>query len=191
VQGEVLSSAPVTLYDRIGTQTDIANSANGVSGTDLHSQALLSAFLQSDQTAASGSNPQQTLSKVTYKLTDLLGMIFDGTLFAHPTNDPNNENLLERLVRHEAGNAPLANGGTVTPDAMLTRFTTDLWKIAQEGGLTLTDANLAKTLTAFAMQMYYENPNATSADKELFSDGSGGIRFNREDEAIRAWGGAA
>lgn len=44
VKGEVLSSAPATLYNRIGTQTDIDNYPYGVSGTDLHSQALLSAF---------------------------------------------------------------------------------------------------------------------------------------------------
>jgi hypothetical protein len=74
---------------------------------------------------------------------------------------------------------------------MLTRFTRDLWKIAQEGGLTLTDASIAKTLTAFAMQMYYENPNATAVDKQLFSDVTGGLRFNREDAAIRAWRVAA
>ncbi len=105
VQGEVLSSAPVTLYNRIGTQVDIANSANGVSGTDLHSQALLAAFLQSNQSAAIGSNPQHTLNEVTKKLTDLLGMIFDKNLYY---NDPNNKinpqrNFLENLVRHEAG----------------------------------------------------------------------------------------
>jgi hypothetical protein len=186
VQGEVLSSAPVTLYDRIGTQTDIDNSAYGVSGTDLHSQALLSAFLQSQQTAATG----QALNNVTYKLTDLLGMMFDDKLFYYDPNNKDNpqRNLLEHLVRHEAGVQ-----GSMTADAMLTRFTRDLWKIAQDGGLSLTDANVAKTLTAFAMQMYYENPNATAADKQLFSDVNvtGGIRFNREDAAIRAWGGAA
>ena len=55
VQGEFLSSAPWTVFDRIGTTTDtIANSAPGVSGGDLHAQALLTAYLQSRGTAPSG-----------------------------------------------------------------------------------------------------------------------------------------
>ncbi|MHB9119795.1 MAG: hypothetical protein ACYC2R_16215 [Burkholderiales bacterium] len=68
-------------------------------------------------------------------------------------------------------------------DAMLDRFTRDLWRVAQDGGLTLTDKNINKTLMAFAMQMYYENANATDINKELFHEVSGGIRFNREDVA--------
>lgn len=190
VQGEVLSSAPVTLYNRIGTQTDIANSANNVSGTDLHSQALLSAFLQSDQSAASGSNPQQTLSKVTFKLTDLLGMIFDKNLYYNDPNNKNNpqRNFLEHLVRHEAGIQ-----GSFSADAMVDRFTRDLWKLAQDGGLTMNDGNglpytysnwnnVSKALTAFAMQMYYEDTaNATNASKELFTAVAGGIQFDMAD----------
>jgi len=80
VKGEVLSEAPATIYDRIGTETDLDNSAYGVSGIDLHSQALLAAFLQSEQSAVTSGNPQQTLSQVTYKLADLLGMLFDKNL---------------------------------------------------------------------------------------------------------------
>ena len=40
----------------------------------------------------------------SFKLTDLLAMIFDKKLFAHPTDDPDNENFIERLVRHEFDN---------------------------------------------------------------------------------------
>ena len=55
VQGEFLSTAPLTLFDRIGTTVkEISNSSNGVSGFDLHSQSLLTAFLQSEKTAVSG-----------------------------------------------------------------------------------------------------------------------------------------
>ena len=189
VQGEILSSAPATLFDRIGTQTDISDSANGVSGTDLHSQALLTAFLQSIQTAA----PQHALNDVTYKLTDLLGMIFDSALYY---NDPNNkdapkENFLERLVSHEAGvRDPVTGATTIPADAMVTRFTDDLWKLAQDGGLTIADDPAAatnfvsKALTAFAMQMYYEDTaNATNANKELFAEVTGGVRFDRADVA--------
>ena len=67
---------------------------------------------------------------------------------------------------------------TVTPWS--SRFTTDMWKIAQDGGLSLANANISKMLTAFAMQKYYEEP-ASGADhgETLFSDVTGGIRFNR------------
>ncbi len=178
VQGEVLSSAPATLFSRIGTQTDISNSASGVSGTDLHSQALLSAFLQSDKTATTltSAGKKQSLNEVTTKLTELLKMVFDDELFYHDPSDKDKpeENLLERLVKHEAGIQ-----GSITADAMVTRFTKDLWKIAQDSGLSLTEANVAKALTAFAMQMYYED--TANANKELFTQITGGIQFDMAD----------
>ncbi len=192
VQGEFLSSAPATLFDRIGAQSDILNNANGVSGTDLHSQSLLTAYLQSQQTAATG----KALNDVTYKLTDLLGMIFDKNLFANET-DTKNRNLLDHLVRHEAGVRDPATGATtIAADAMVDRFTSDLWKLAQDGGLTLRDGNptnpdlneLSKTLMAFAMQKYYEETDASPGySQELFTDlttavtGSNGIQFDMAD----------
>ena len=72
-------------------------------------------------------------------------------------------------------------------DQMLTRFTADLWKLAQDGGMTLKDGNssttwVSKALTAFAMQMYYEDTaNATNKDKQLFDVVTGGIRFDMDD----------
>jgi VCBS repeat-containing protein len=188
VQGEALGYLP---FSRIGTQSDIANSSNGASTVDLHSQTLLTAFLQSNQTAAAN----QTLSDVTAKLPDLLKMIFDSKLYY---NDPNNtdatakENFLERLVRHQNGVAGLVAGETpITADMMLTRFTTDLWKIAQDGGLTLNESNgqpiyvaalnnVSKALTAFAMQKYYEEQAAApgASPAELFAKVTGGIQFD-------------
>jgi Ca2+-binding RTX toxin-like protein len=197
VQGEFLSGVPWNWLDRIGaTAEDIPNSAAGVAGDDLHSQALLTAYLQSNQTA----EPDRNLSDVTYKLPDLLKMVFDKNLFARDTDlKSKEENLLERLVRHEAGNAPLPDGGTVSADAMVTRFTSDLWKLAQDGGLTMSDQNptnaelheLSNALIAFAMQYYYEDTaNAVDAQKELFAtDGiANGLRFDLGDvsEKIRA-----
>lgn len=182
VQGEFLSGVPWNLPDRIGQPSYIPTNAPGVLGGDLHSVALLTAFLQSIQTAQSG----QTLNGVTAKLTDLMGMIFDSNLYKFSTGTDNttNRNFLERLVQNEQSNA------------MVTRFTNDLWKLAQDGGLTMADGptpatNLvSKALIAFAMQMYYENTaNATTATKELFTNlatettGSGGIRFDRADVA--------
>lgn len=181
VQGEFVSSA-LAVYDQIGsTPETIFNSSNGVSGTDLHAQSLLIAFLQSEQTAATG----EALNDVTFKLPDLLAMIFDESLFANTTNPTNTTevNFLEHLVRHEAGVDATADSAAIPADAMVTRFTTDLWQIAQDGGLTLTDANIAKALTAFAMQMYYENTAAFDPNKQLFSSITGGIQFDRTDVA--------
>lgn len=190
VQGEILSGL---FFNRIGKQTDLLSSHANVSAIDLHSITLLTAFLQSGDTAASTAT-NHTLGQVTFKLVDLLQMIFDKNLYY---NDPNNlnpnapENFLERIVKHQAGN------GTALPaDAMVTRFTADLWKLAQDGGLTMTDGNptdatlnkVSKTLIAFAMQMYYEDTaNATDATKQLFTvlsaagTGSNGITFDMAD----------
>jgi hypothetical protein len=183
VQGEFLSGVPWNIPDRIGISVNIPNSASGVSEIDLHSQALLTAFVQSLQTAV----PQQALNDVTFKLTDLMGMIFANSLYARSTGTANTteENFLEHLVRHEAG-----IGAALPADRMVTRFTSDLWKLAQNGGLTIADDPSAasrlvsKTLIAFAMQMYYaDTANATDRNKELFTSITGGVQFDRADVA--------
>ncbi len=116
-------------------------------------------------------------------------MFFDKKLYSFDTDKPD-ENFLDRLVRHEAGNAPLPGGGTVAADAMVSRFTRDLWKVAQDGGLTMNDGNpdnpalhqVSNALIAFAMQMYYEDTaNATNCDKELFTKIAGGLQFDMAD----------
>jgi Ca2+-binding RTX toxin-like protein len=181
VEGEFLSVAPLTLFNRIGTEFFIRNRTEGLSGTDLHSQSLLAAYLQSEKTAEQG----KALNDVTYKLTDLLAMIFDKNLYAFDT-DLNDRNFLEHIVRHEAGVQD-----SFIADAMVTRFTQDLWKLAQDGGLTLSDGNLwnpalnnlSKALTAFAMQKYYdETPTSAGYNKTLFTNiDGGGIQFDRAD----------
>ncbi len=189
LSGEFLSGVPYNILDRIGLPAYISTNASGVSGDDLHSQALLTAFLQSIRTAPS----QRALNDVTYKLTDLLGMIFANSLYARSTGTANTteENFLERLVRHEAGMGP-----ALIADRMVTRFTNDLWKLAQDGGLTMADDSFAavklvsQTLIAFAMQKYYTETQASAGyQQELFTDlsadgtGSGGIRFDLADVA--------
>lgn len=103
-QGEFLSSwYLVPSSNRIGSQADIANIDN-ISGLDLHSQALLTAMLQSGDTPMSTAS-DHTLGQVTFKLTDLLKMIFDSNLFAYSTARSNttNENFLERIARYGDG----------------------------------------------------------------------------------------
>lgn len=185
VQGEVLGYLG---FSRIGTETDIATNDYGVSSIQLHDQTLLTALLQSNQTAAR----YQTLSDATFKLPDLLKMIFDENLYAKSTGQAE-RNFLEHLVRHEAGVRDPATGAIViAADAMLTRFTKDMAKIAQPGGLTMIDdpatgSNwLSKALILFAMQKYYDEvPESAGYKKELFSDvsGGGGIQFDIKDVA--------
>jgi hypothetical protein len=194
VQGEIVSnvvSTPFLPGRRIGlpgNSRDLANSTSGVSATDLHAQSLLAAYLQSEHSAVSAGTSDQTLNKVTMKLTDLLRMIFDPQLFAYPAdkNNTKNPNFLELIVNHEAGRDPKTNA-SITPDAMVTRFTQDLWKIAQDGGLTLNNKDLADALTAFAMQKYYvETNSSTGYNNTLFTDVAGlegGIHFDMQDVA--------
>ncbi len=144
----------------IGTEltpidTGLTGSVKTQFAGELHSQALLTAFLQSQQSALAAGTADKTFNKVTYKLPELLSMLFDEKkLFAAKTSSAV-VNLLDHLVRHEAGVQ-----GSITADAMVTRFTADLWKLAQDGGMTLTDGvsgapdlrDLSKALIAFAMQ---------------------------------------
>ena len=184
VKGEIVSLGSAL---RIGNEASIpqGSSVNILDiipfAINLHSQALLTAFLQSNQTAATG----KALNDVTFKLTNLLGMIFDTKLFAYPANRNNtkNPNFLELIVNHEAGRDPRTNS-TITADAMVTRFTQDLWKIAQDGGLTLNNRLLADALTAFAMQKYYGETQASAGyNKTLFTSVTGGIQFDMQDVA--------
>ena len=184
VDGEELSTElPYTLCDTIGqaAPTVLDHGPTSISGWDLHSMALLSAFeLNND------------FRQVTFSLPSLLGLIFDKQLFAADT-DPTNttkENFLDRLVRHEEGLNPAVPNDE---DCMLTRFTTDLQQIARvlggdlpaaDGGLT-ENSDLIKALTAFAMQYYYENSNATDPAKHFLASTATDsyIRFNRSDVA--------
>lgn len=193
VQGEFLSGVPWNIPDRIGTTVLDIKNGGGIPGTSLHSIALLTALLQSGDSAATTAG-DHTLGQATVKLPDLLSMIFDENLFAH-TTDPTNttdENFLERLVRHQTGVAadPTAGIAAIPADAMLTRFTSDLWQLAQDGGLTLKDGNtgnadlneVSKALTAFAMQFYYQDtPNALNPAKELYNAIGGGLQFDLAD----------
>lgn len=168
VQGEFLSQ---TLFDRIGDRPPLTHGTSDLAlAGDLHSIALLEALLV---------NPE--FQDVTYELPDVIRMIFNKDLY-HP-NDNEGEDFIKRLVRHEFGNAPDVDA----PDAMLTRYTNDLQKLAQDGGLTMVDFdgsnNVSKTLIAFAMQMYYEGPNATDSNKELFTKIAGGVQFDWSDVA--------
>ena len=190
--------APTSVH-RIGSETFLnhgtpASPTEFGLATNLHSMALLEAFLLSTKDATAG----KSLRDVTLKFPDLIKLIFDEKLFGFPTDDAGinedgspRKSFIDHLVRHQIG----ITGNTVEPaviaDEMLNRFTADLWKLAQDGGLTMNDGhidtslnNVSKTLIAFAMQMYYEDTaNAKDSTKELFTDltTTGGIQFDMRE----------
>ena len=165
VEHEFLQGLPLVT---IGTQTKLEQGSSLTTlPTDLHSQALLSAFVLND-----------AFRQIISKLPDLLKMVFDSNLYQRGT-DTAKENFIDRLVRHQVGVTGL---GAVTADAMLNRFTTDLQKVAQDGGISLTNEMVSKALVAFAMQKYYEERSTdTDYNQPLFTDidVTGGIRFDR------------
>lgn len=77
-------------------QTSITLQPFGLSSVDLHSQALLTAFLQSSSFAAATAN-----------LPDLLPLIFDSKMYEKDTGTQNTTdvNFLEKLVQSEAATA--------------------------------------------------------------------------------------
>jgi hypothetical protein len=102
VEGEFLSDIfPTGKVDFIGSTPSgniLTHGQTDLSGTQLHSMALLTAFVQ---------NP--AFRELTDQLTDLLEMIFDKNLFYSET-DTNIPNFLDHLLRHKFGNAPEEKG---------------------------------------------------------------------------------
>ncbi|OZA12635.1 MAG: hypothetical protein B7X94_03560, partial [Hydrogenophilales bacterium 17-62-8] len=126
VQGEILQALQPAL-GVLGFQSMLAQNSTGLDflGKDLHSQTLLTAFLENDAFRA-----------ITFKLPELLKMVFDEALYARDPSDKVNpqRNFLDHLIRHQFGVT-----GSFAADAMLDRFTSDLQKVAQDGGFTLTN----------------------------------------------------
>jgi RTX calcium-binding nonapeptide repeat (4 copies)/Lipase (class 3) len=191
VEGELLDGG-IGGNVSIGNPATVISHGTGAGQIDLHSQALLTAFLQSTASATANGDASKSLSEVSKKLPDLLKLFFDSKLFSYSTaaSSPD-RNFLDHLVRHESGVQ-----GSFAADAMVTRFTADLWKLAQPGGLTMTDgnagmfgsatSNLSKALIAFAMQKYYEETAASAGyNKALFSDVTGGIRLDMADVSTK------
>jgi hypothetical protein len=183
VEGEALAAARLLVPNLVGSEYILPTGNTLFNPIGLHSMALMLAL----QTST-------TFNDAVKKLPDLVKMLADSNLFG---NDPTTSNidLLRRLLRHEFGIA-----GQVTADAMLTRLASDINKLAQDGGLTMIDGNafnanlnyVSKALTAFAMQMYYEDTSTdgSNSTKELFTDlstanGSYGVKFDIADVSTK------
>ena len=129
VEGEALHHPLFSALDTIGTQTMLPQNSVGLSlvdgPIDLHSQALLTAFLMND-----------SFRDITFKLPDLLKTLFDEALYARNTEPgPNAQrNFLENLLRHQTGVAadPIAGVAAIPADAMLDRFVVDLQKLTPD-----------------------------------------------------------
>jgi len=165
VQGEFLSSIPpFSWYSKIGTSQPLLHGTPELDPIDLHLQDLLATFELNDQ-----------FRQVTFKLPDLERLMFDGNLYNNSTAS-GSESFITRLVRHQVGGVgDVPVGG----DTMLERFTTDLEKIAQDGGLTMSDAMITKAMMAFAMQKYYgEQAGGIGVGETLFKNVTGGVQFD-------------
>ncbi|MDH2917262.1 MAG: hypothetical protein PXX77_10360, partial [Gallionella sp.] len=173
VQGEMLSTAPFGAYNKLvgGTptqldQTSITMQPFGLNSVDLHSQALLTAFLQSPSFEAA-----------TAQLPDLLPLIFDSKMFKKDTGTQNTTdvNFLEKLVQSEAA----------TPSgSLLDHFSADMTTLGtkQNWPSIVTDintGNLGRALMAFALQKYYEETTTSAgAGNVFFTDVTGGVQFD-------------
>ena len=172
VEGEVLQHLP--LLDTIGTQTSLSQSGTGLDilGVDLHSQALLTAFLLNDD-----------FRDLSFKLPSLLETLFDDGLYARSTEPgPNAQpNFLDNLLRHQIGVAadPVAGLAAIPADAMLDRFVTDLQKLTPDTWGTASNAEMAKALTVAAMEYHYFKDAAEAT--QLFTFADNGLHFKYSD----------
>ncbi len=176
VQGDALDVLQANLnFQILGTQTMLPqnNVGLGLLGpVDLHSQALLTAFLLND-----------AFRDITFKLPDLLKMLFDEGLYAYKTSPDNttSPNFLENLLRHQIGVAadPAAGVAAIPADAMLDRFVVDLQKLTPDTYGMASGTGMAEALTVAAMEYQYFK-DATSAT-QLFTFDSYGLHFKYSD----------
>lgn len=168
VEGEVLNSIRYSANTLVGNDYFIPMGNSTAGAVDRHSMALMTALWESP-----------AFLSAAQKLPDLVTELLDGNLFATDSRDEIKSDLVRKLLRHQLG-----VDGAIQPDNMLNRFASDMNKLAQDGGLTLSENpsysnwnNVSKALTAFAMQMYYEDTaNAIDSNKQLFTDLSTGQR---------------
>ncbi len=89
VDGEFNQAIPLGTFNTIGNSPTVLTHGPYLSpSVDLHAQSLLTAFLQSQQSAAGGSNPQQTLNEVTKKLTESRRSLSTSTAWSADMSKP-------------------------------------------------------------------------------------------------------
>ncbi|MEN6374581.1 MAG: calcium-binding protein [Smithella sp.] len=172
IEGEILQPLRTSEKSLVGKDIPIRLGNSTASIMDRHSMALLTATKIS-------TNFLDAVQQLPNLVTQLLD---EGNLFAADSRNKDKDDLLRKLLKHQLGVS-----SEIPKDGMLERFAVDMLKIAQEGGLTMSDSNLTKALTTFAMQMYSNDPknNANDVKNYLFDNTgvTGGIHFDRSDVA--------
>ncbi|MBU1052982.1 MAG: hypothetical protein KKC46_04030 [Proteobacteria bacterium] len=179
IEGEVLKPTRLSALTLMELDKPYSLGISTAGSGNRHSIALMTALEAS-----------KTFLKAAQILPDLVTQILDQNLFAADNKDIDNEDLLRKLLNHQLGIFETTKQGQTVqileilpPDKMLDRFAADMNKIAQAGGLTMTNSNITNAMTLFAMQMYYIMPVAINANKELFTKVTGGLQFDRRDVA--------
>ena len=173
VQGDALDVLQTnTSFQILGTQTMLPQTSTGLGllgPVDLHSQALLTAFLVNDDFRA-----------LSFELPNLLQAMFDKGLYAEDTAT-SERNFLDNLLRHQIGVAadPVAGVAAIPADAMLDRFVVDLQKVTPDTYGMASGTGMAEALVVAAMEYRYFK-DATSVT-QLFTFDSYGLHFKYSD----------
>ncbi|OZA23860.1 MAG: hypothetical protein B7X93_11840, partial [Hydrogenophilales bacterium 17-61-9] len=134
VEGEALNYPRYSFDTLVGTEYVFLMGSSTADPVERHSMALMTAMQYSS-----------AFHDVIKKLPDLVTQLLDDkNLYAADARDEIKEDLLRKLLRHQFGVT-----GSFAADAMLDRFTSDLQKVAQDGGFTLTNTHITNTLVAF------------------------------------------
>jgi len=138
----------------------------GLGGGALHSIDLLAALLHSP-----------ALLGATWNLPAIGSMLLDRNLFASPRQTDSAEDLLTRLLQHEFGTRNLpADVARFDPDAMLTRFTHDVRRLA---GPAVTGTHGGIDPVVHAVMEYYYRESAPNAGNAPFVEGGwDGLRID-------------
>lgn len=180
VEGEALQPVRAITPNIVGNEFVFSTGNTNATLIQLHSMALMTAMQASS-----------TFRDVVGKLPSLVSLMANDSLFAAGITDETKDDFKSKILRHQFGVED-----SINPDKMLTRFASDMNKLAHDGGLTLQDglgseisnsstspiSNVSKALMAFAMQMYYEDTaNAKDPNKHLFTSVTSGVTFDMAD----------
>src|SRR5258706_1821583 len=159
VKGEFLSKAPFTLLNRIaGAERFLDPGSVNVSGFDLHSVSLHTAFLENDG-----------FRQDSIRLPQLLPVIFDGNMYGGGSR-VKPDGVIDHLGRHQFG----VTSHGVPADQMVDRVTQENRRLA---GLSPTSSQqtLSLGLIELAVQ-HYEQQELTLDD--VFTSIGGGVEFD-------------
>lgn len=163
LEGEVLDYPRFSFDTLVGSEYVFAMGASTATPVERHSMALM--------TAMQNSNAFQA---VVNQLPNLVTLLLDKDLYAADALDETKEDLLRKLLRHQAG---ISDGAL--PGGLLNRFTTDMQQLVGTMGLAQTDASMRDALMIASME-YFHTKAAASAT-QLFTLTDYGLHFKYSD----------